>query len=42
MTLRVTDCYKNIDGKWLIVLEHVSVPLDFTGPKPLPDMMSKP
>jgi ketosteroid isomerase-like protein len=42
MTVRVTDCYRKIDGKWLIVLEHVSVPLDFTGPKPLPDMMSKP
>ena len=42
MTVRVTDCYKKIDGKWLIVLEHVSVPLDFSGPKPAPDMMSKP
>jgi ketosteroid isomerase-like protein len=42
MTVRVTDCYKKIDGKWLIVLEHVSVPLDLSGPKPLPDMMSKP
>jgi ketosteroid isomerase-like protein len=42
MTVRVTDCYKKIDGKWLIVLEHVSVPLDFSGPKPSPDMMSKP
>jgi len=42
MTVRVTDCYKKIDGKWLIVLEHVSVPLDFSGPKPVPDMMSKP
>ena len=42
MTVRVTDCYRKIDGKWLIVLEHVSVPLDFTGPKPMPDMMSKP
>ena len=42
ITVRVTDCYKKIDGKWLIVLEHVSVPLDMTGPKPVPDMMSKP
>ncbi|MGB7264398.1 MAG: nuclear transport factor 2 family protein [Terracidiphilus sp.] len=42
MTVRVTDCYKKIDGKWLIVLEHVSVPIDMTGPKPTPDMMSKP
>ncbi len=42
MTVRVTDCYRKIDGKWLIVLEHVSVPLDMSGPKPVPDMMSKP
>lgn len=42
MTVRVTDCYKKIDGKWLIVLEHVSVPLDMTSGKPVPDMMSKP
>jgi ketosteroid isomerase-like protein len=42
MTVRVTDCYKKIDGKWLIVLEHVSVPLDLSGPKPVPDLMSKP
>jgi ketosteroid isomerase-like protein len=41
-TVRVTDVYRKIDGKWLIVQEHVSVPLDFSGPKPLPDMMSKP
>jgi len=42
MNVRVTDCYKKIDGKWLIVLEHVSVPLDLSGPRPTPDMMSKP
>jgi ketosteroid isomerase-like protein len=39
---RVTDVYRKIDGKWLIVQEHVSVPIDFSGPKPAPDMMSKP
>jgi ketosteroid isomerase-like protein len=26
--LRVTDCYKRINGKWLIVHEHYSVPVD--------------
>ena len=39
---RVTDIYRKIDGKWLIVQEHVSVPIDFSGPKPVPDLMSKP
>ena len=39
-TVRVTDGYRKIDGKWLIALEHVSVPLDLatgkaeTGAKP--------
>jgi uncharacterized protein (TIGR02246 family) len=42
MRVRVTDVYRKVDGKWLIVQEHVSVPIDFTGPKPVPDMMSKP
>lgn len=39
-TVRVTDAYRKIDGKWLIVQEHVSVPVDFATGKP--DMMSKP
>jgi ketosteroid isomerase-like protein len=26
--VRVTDGYRKIDGKWLIALEHVSVPVD--------------
>ena len=30
MTVRVTDVYRKIDGKWLIVQEHVSVPIDFS------------
>ena len=39
-TVRVTDGYKKIDGKWLIVQEHVSVPVNVeTG---VADMMSKP
>jgi uncharacterized protein (TIGR02246 family) len=39
-TARVTDVYRKIDDKWLIVQEHVSVPIDFTTGKP--DMTSKP
>ena len=27
-TVRVTDGYRKIDGKWLIVLEHISLPVD--------------
>jgi len=27
-TLRVTDVYKKFDGKWLVVHEHVSEPVD--------------
>ena len=27
-TVRVTDGYRKIDGNWLIVLEHISVPVD--------------
>ncbi len=31
-TLRVTDVFRKIDGKWLIVQEHLSAPVDpFTG-----------
>jgi ketosteroid isomerase-like protein len=40
LTVRVTDGYRKIHGKWLIVQEHVSVPVDFTTGKP--DLMSKP
>lgn len=28
IVVRVTDVYRKIDGKWLIVQEHVSLPLD--------------
>ena len=39
-TVRVTDGYKKTGGKWLIVQEHVSVPVNAeTG---VADMMSKP
>lgn len=40
LTVRVTDVYRKINGKWLIVHEHVSVPVDFESGKP--DMSSKP
>ncbi|HKN00549.1 MAG TPA: nuclear transport factor 2 family protein [Candidatus Binataceae bacterium] len=40
VTFRVTDAYKKIAGKWLIVHEHVSVPVDLETGKP--DMNSKP
>ena len=40
LTVRITDVYRKIGGKWLIVLEHVSVPVDLATGKP--DMLSKP
>lgn len=40
LTVRVTDVYRKIGGRWLIVQEHVSVPVDLrTGQ---PDFHSKP
>ncbi len=39
-TYRVTDCYRKINGKWLIVHEHVSVPVDLESGKA--DLASKP
>ncbi len=33
-TVRVTDCYCKVDGNWLIVHEHISVPVDITTGKP--------
>jgi ketosteroid isomerase-like protein len=39
-TVRVTDGYRKIGGNWLIVLEHVSVPVDLKTGKP--DLTSKP
>ena len=40
LTVRVTDVYQKIGGKWLIVHEHVSVPVDIkTGQA---DLQSKP
>ena len=40
LTVRVTDVYKKIKGHWLIVHEHVSVPVDLDTGKP--DLSSKP
>ena len=39
-TVRVTDCYRKINSRWLITQEHVSVPVDLETGKP--DMDSKP
>jgi ketosteroid isomerase-like protein len=39
-TVRVTDGYRKIGGSWLIVLEHVSVPVDLKTGKP--DLTSNP
>ncbi len=40
LTVGVTDVYRKINGKWLIVHEHVSVPVDpNTGQA---DLQSKP
>ena len=39
-TVRVTDGYRKIGGNWLIVLEHVSVPVDLSTGKA--DLTTKP
>jgi ketosteroid isomerase-like protein len=40
VAVRLTDVLRKINGKWLIVQEHVSVPVKFTTLKP--DFMSRP
>jgi len=40
LVVRVTDVYRKLKGKWLIVQEHVSVPVDVATQKP--DLLSKP
>lgn len=40
LAVRVTDVLRKVKGKWLIVQEHVSVPVDLTSAKA--DLMSKP
>ena len=40
LTARVTDGYRKVNGKWLIALEHVSVPVDINNGKA--DLSAKP
>jgi DNA-binding transcriptional ArsR family regulator len=40
LTVRVTDVYKKAQGRWLVIHEHVSVPVDLETGKP--DLASKP
>lgn len=40
LVVRVTDVYRKLKGNWLIVQEHVSVPVDLDTHKP--DFLSKP
>jgi uncharacterized protein (TIGR02246 family) len=40
MLIRASDVYRKIDGRWLIVEEHLSVPVDLATGKP--DLLSKP
>ncbi|MGA7538271.1 MAG: nuclear transport factor 2 family protein [Steroidobacteraceae bacterium] len=40
LVVRVSDVYRKIHGRWLIVQEHVSVPVDLSTGKP--DLLSKP
>jgi uncharacterized protein (TIGR02246 family) len=40
LTVRVTDIYKKTQGHWLVMHEHVSVPVDLDTGKP--DLNSKP
>lgn len=40
LVVRVTDVLRNINGKWLIVQEHVSIPVNLDTMKP--DPLSKP
>src|SRR5437660_918726 len=40
LTVRVTDVYKKINDNWLVIHEHVSVPVDLDTGKP--DLTSKP
>lgn len=40
LTVRVTDAYRKVNGRWLIAMEHVSVPVDLDTDKG--DLQSKP
>lgn len=36
--MRATVCYRKIDGRWLAVHEHISVPIDMESGKALFDL----
>jgi len=40
LAVRVTDVYQKIRGRWFVIHEHVSVPVDLDSDKP--DLSSKP
>lgn len=40
LIVRVTRGYRKVDGKWLVAMDHVSVPVDLDTGKP--DLQSKP
>jgi ketosteroid isomerase-like protein len=40
LTTRVTDVYRKLSGRWMIVQEHISIPVDLDTGKP--DYASKP
>ena len=40
LTVRVTDVFRKTNGNWLVVHEHVSVPVDLDTGKP--NLSSKP
>jgi ketosteroid isomerase-like protein len=40
LVVRVTDVFRNLNGKWLIVQEHVSFPVDIESGRA--DLLSKP
>jgi hypothetical protein len=40
LSVRVTDVLRKVNGKWLIVQEHVSVPVDLATAKA--DLTSRP
>jgi ketosteroid isomerase-like protein len=40
LTTRVTDVYRKVRGSWVIVQEHISIPVDLDSGKP--DFSSKP
>jgi ketosteroid isomerase-like protein len=40
LTTRVTDVYRKLNGRWMIVQEHISIPVDLDTGKP--DFSSRP